>query len=445
MSTYGNSSSKPSVAVLPPLRTRPRWPFLARLRAVPGSALHMIVAYRARASMRGIAWASVSGPALTLVLAVASILMGQHGFQLFHPMMLLLMAVICTICLGGLRAGLVSVLIAVLCDGYYIFGGVDALGAVVGDEVVFALMVPACFLLVAGLRRQAEETWAERERRLSEQAAAESLRQSQGQMDDALSLTSHELRTPLASIKISAQQCQRTLRKVQARRATHPDLTQPGEQQSSADESFDPALCTSLESALDYLARVDANVRRLDRMIGDLLDASRVRSDHLTLDPVPCDLVTVVTDVVAEQRTLFPTREVSVQTPTLPVLVEADALRVAQVVENYLSNAVKYTPADQPIEVALRIDGSAARITVRDHGAGIPPELRERIWRRFERGGERSASGTWSSPTGGGLGLGLYLCRGLIERSGGTVGVESSERAEDHGSTFWLKLPLLCA
>jgi signal transduction histidine kinase len=104
-------------------------------------------------------------------------------------------------------------------------------------------------------------------------------------------------------------------------------------------------------------------------------------------------------------------------------------------VTNYLTNALKYSPAKQPVVVGLDVASNEARVWVRDQGPGLPPEEQVRIWERFHRvKGIKVQSGT-----GVGLGLGLYICRIIIERHQGQVGVES---APGQGSTFWFTLPL---
>ena len=112
-----------------------------------------------------------------------------------------------------------------------------------------------------------------------------------------------------------------------------------------------------------------------------------------------------------------------------------DAGRIKQVVNNYLTNALKYSPPGSPVEVGLRASDQQARVWVRDYGPGISPEEQQRIWSRFYRvKGIEVQSGS-----GVGLGVGLHICRTIIENHHGQVGVESAPGA---GSTFWFILPL---
>src|SRR5262249_34870372 len=128
------------------------------------------------------------------------------------------------------------------------------------------------------------------------------------------------------------------------------------------------------------------------------------------------------------------------ETRDSPMVVDADAERLSQVLTNYLANAVRYSPSDQPIEVTVQMvgqtpenpGGAAVRVAVRDHGPRIAPEQHTSIWDRFQR-----AHG--ASEAGGGLGLGLYIARTIIERHGGQVGVESTV---GQGATFWFTVPL---
>ena len=106
----------------------------------------------------------------------------------------------------------------------------------------------------------------------------------------------------------------------------------------------------------------------------------------LTMDRKPYQLDSLVFACVEEQRLLAPTRTITVDVrSSQPVMVMVDADRLAQVITNYLTNAVRYSSEDQPIEVEIRVEGGVGRVEVRDHGTGISPEEQKTIWTRFQR------------------------------------------------------------
>jgi signal transduction histidine kinase len=114
----------------------------------------------------------------------------------------------------------------------------------------------------------------------------------------------------------------------------------------------------------------------------------------------------------------------------------ADTQRIGQAVTNYLTNALKYSPADRPVTVGLQVDDQQAQLWVRDQGPGLAPEEQEQIWERYYRvQGIEVQSGS-----GVELGLGLHVCRTIIELHQGQVGVQSTP---GQGSTFWFRLPLV--
>ena len=140
-----------------------------------------------------------------------------------------------------------------------------------------------------------------------------------------------------------------------------------------------------------------------------------------------------------EQRRIAPARVIRLQAPAQPIpWVLADADRIRQVVTNYLTNALKYSPATRPVIVGLHVCIREVCVWVHDEGPGLPSEEQERIWERFQRApGIEVKSGN-----GVGLGLGLHVSRTIIELHHGQVGIQSTP---GQGSTFWFSLPLATA
>jgi PAS domain S-box-containing protein len=239
------------------------------------------------------------------------------------------------------------------------------------------------------------------------------------QMDTFLGIASHELKTPLTSLKLNLQVAERRLRKLTTVKDGEPDGTDLG-----------------LPSGAEQLSRATHQVERLERLVNDLVDVSRIQAGKLELRPDHVDLVEIVLDVVEMQQQAAPDRTIRFQCPPdLAVPVSADAGRIEQVVTNYLTNALKYSPADRPVDIAVEAEPEQVRVWVRDQGPGLSTEQQEHIWERFHRVIDVAVQ------TGGGvgLGLGLYISRMIVERHQGQVGVESST---GNGSTFWFTLPV---
>jgi signal transduction histidine kinase len=263
----------------------------------------------------------------------------------------------------------------------------------------------------------------ERERLVRERAEAQAnemaLLESNRQMDTFLSMASHELKTPLTSMKLHLQLAQRRVNSLVDR--------QPG-----THAEFHKALA----QLQDQFTRSHQQVDRLDRLVNDLLDVSRIQAGHLEMRPEPSDLLAIVRERVEEQRQVHTRRSIRLHiSREQPALIVADAERIGQVVTNLLTNALKYSQENQPVEVGIDIDEHQARVWVRDAGPGIPAEEQARVWDRFHR----VAGIEVQSGSGVGLGLGLYISKTIIEEHQGQVGVES---APDQGSTFWFTLPL---
>ena len=186
----------------------------------------------------------------------------------------------------------------------------------------------------------------------------------------------------------------------------------------------------------DALETTMTQAERLNRLINDLLDTSRIRSGRLELKLAPIDLTALLSQTVEEQRQAAPERTILLVTSDdQPVTMWGDDERIGQVVTNYLTNALKYSVETRPVEVGLDVEAGQARVWVRDQGPGITPEEQVHIWERFHQ----AAGIEVQSGSGAGLGLGLYISRTIIEHHHGQVGVES---VRGQGSTFWFTLPL---
>lgn len=246
--------------------------------------------------------------------------------------------------------------------------------------------------------------------------------------NEFVSVVSHELRQPLTGIKGSVQYARRQLKRV----------AQDGALQESAVElaGLHVGQAQRLESIDALLDGAERQTALMDRLVDDLLDSTRIEASKLNIRLAPCDPVDVVRLAVEEQRQAWPEREILLDTSAGRGLqVMADSTRIGQVVTNYLTNALKYAPADRPIVVRVRRRHGEAHVSVRDEGPGLPPDEQRRIWERFHR-----AKGVEVKQGGGvGLGLGLHISKTLIERHAGRVGVTS---APGRGSTFWFALPL---
>jgi PAS domain S-box-containing protein len=232
------------------------------------------------------------------------------------------------------------------------------------------------------------------------------------QRDDFLGIAAHELRTPLATILVTLQAF---LRRLQNR---------PGDQAISA------------EALLSGMERMYRQAQRLNKLVSDLIDTTRIRTGTLIYDLEPCDLGAVVRDAVAGQTAANPGRTITLSVPKRPVLVMGDGFRLSQIVDNLVSNALKYSQDETPVIVTLNTQRGVARLRIADFGVGIPRENLEHLFDLYYRvPGIDVQSGT-----GVGLGLGLHITRGLIERHGGHIKVRSTP---GKGSTFVVTLPLL--
>ncbi|MDE3097364.1 MAG: hypothetical protein KGK07_15355 [Chloroflexota bacterium] len=209
----------------------------------------------------------------------------------------------------------------------------------------------------------------------------------------------HELRTPLTAISTQIQLARRKVTRDPER------------------------LGTALDQALVHVAR-------MERLIDELLDGSRIHAGALTLEIAAVDLCALVAGVIA-QHEHGESAQIVFEPAAPEARVRGDPDRIAQVVDNLMSNALKYAHAGSRIDVSLTVVGAEAQLRVEDHGVGVPADEHEWIFEPYYRSSRtRSVSGT---------GLGLHISRLLTERQGGRLWLERSSEA---GSVFALALPL---
>jgi signal transduction histidine kinase len=263
----------------------------------------------------------------------------------------------------------------------------------------------------------------ERERLLYERAKAQAnelaLLEANRRMDEFLGMASHELRTPLTAINGNIQLAKRQLKK-----------------SMNDDGTLADDLPEKLKLVQTLLDRAENQAKVQNRLVGDLLDVTSIKANKVALKLELCDLATIVRKTVQDQCQAHPERVIHLQMPEdISVPVVADAVRITQVITNYLNNALKYSPTDRPVDVSLRVARKTARVSVRDQGPGLSVAEQKSIWERFYQVDRIKAQ----SGSAGGLGLGLHICKTIIEQHQGQVGVESTP---GEGSTFWFTLPL---
>jgi signal transduction histidine kinase/PAS domain-containing protein len=291
---------------------------------------------------------------------------------------------------------------------------VDGHPTIFGDRGISRMAVPllaqgkavGAISFVAPAHRRYETSDLELAEQLAERAAlgVENARLYRGAQDalrardEFLSIVAHEIRSPLTSIHLCAQ----TMR----RKAEHP---------------------AELLKSLDIVERED---RRLSRFVDELLDVGRIQGGRFHFDLEQVDFAEVAQSVVAQLGAeLARARSPITVTTQGPVWGRWDRFRLEQVVTNLLSNALKFGEG-KAVEITIGVADGVATLQVRDHGTGIAPETKEKIFLPFERG--------VSTRHFGGLGLGLYIVHTIVEGLGGTIEVDSRP---GEGSTFTVHLP----
>jgi PAS domain S-box-containing protein len=250
-------------------------------------------------------------------------------------------------------------------------------------------------------RKLAEEAQVQLQAEQAARAAAEATARER---EEFLSVAAHELRTPITSLKGFTELSLRQL------------------------DRQGPLDLPRLRNALQVAHRQADKVAHL---IDQLLEISRLRRGKLVLDRAPADLVELVQETVNAAQVHTRQHTLTVQAPP-DLIASVDAVRLEQVLTNLLDNAIKFSPHGGAIEVEVaRPEEQTARISVRDHGLGIPVEERPHIFEQFHQGHALDHRS--------GLGLGLYISHQIVARHGGQL---LAEFPEDGGTRFVLLLPL---
>lgn len=182
------------------------------------------------------------------------------------------------------------------------------------------------------------------------------------------------------------------------------------------------------DAAVDAARTIRTNAQRLATLANDVLALSRIEHGELEIADQKVDLIDIVIEAIDR---LMAEREIRFEASIKPAMVRGDRERLGQVFDNLLRNAVKYS-TDTPIDVRVEPDADSFVTTIRDRGIGIPADEIPKLFARFSRGSNAKRSRV------PGTGLGLFIVRMIVERHGGTVGVESTL---DEGSTFRVTLP----
>ena len=218
--------------------------------------------------------------------------------------------------------------------------------------------------------------------------------------DEFLGMVSHELKTPLTTISGYVQ---------------------------LLDAVLDDA------TNKDFAQKAMVQVGKLDRLVNDLLDMSSLDNGKLSFELKPLEFETLLSNTVEMLRLINPGAHI-IFTPGVNALVNANAFRIEQVMINFVSNAIKYSPKDKPIEIITKkTKDNRVYFGVKDEGIGISSELQKNVFNKFYR-----VPG--SSGYAQGLGIGLYICSQILDIHGATYGVESEQ---GKGSLFYFTLPVI--
>jgi len=227
----------------------------------------------------------------------------------------------------------------------------------------------------------------------------EEIKQLNMRKDEFIGVAGHELRTPITTIK--------------------------GYLQLLEDHASEAIGKEFIEKAL-------RQVNKLNRLVTDLLDVTKIQSGRLEYNMTTCLLLPLVRESVDMVQQIYTSHRIEVELPAEDIVITADGAKIEQVMINFLINAIKYSPAADRVALRVKKEAGRAVIVVRDWGIGIAPEHLENIFDRYYRV-------VSSEHVIGGLGIGLYISREIVQRHGGEIWVESDPAK---GSVFYFSLPL---
>lgn len=225
--------------------------------------------------------------------------------------------------------------------------------------------------------------------------------------DNFLTMASHELKTPMTTILGQAQLMLRRISRI-------------------------PELSSDMKVVRGALESIDGQTRRLNTLVDDLLDLYTIRAGKVELHLQPCNLTDICLEAVSEQR-LLTERTIQLDVPVAPVIMHADEDRLAQVVVNLVTNALKYSLEENAVQVFVDKRRDIGIIEVHDGGSGIPAEELTHIFEPFYRCSNVRATAN------SGLGLGLAICKEVVERHGGRIWCRSRV---GKGSVFIVEMPI---
>jgi signal transduction histidine kinase len=218
--------------------------------------------------------------------------------------------------------------------------------------------------------------------------------------DEFMNVASHELKTPITNMKAYLQILERKLQKENS-------------------------------SGIEFINKANNQIDKLTSLVNDLLDVTKIQAGKMVYHFTDLDISTVISEVVSEAQVSVQTHQIIIKN-NVHALVHGEKNRLEQVISNFLSNAIKYSPHADKIIVDTNLIDNKIRISIKDFGIGIPGDKQKQVFDRFFRVDE-------SSHQFSGLGLGLFISAEIVRRHGGNIGVDS----DDNGSEFYFCLPTL--